>query len=269
MNILKTLILLFAILGASVAVARDLGVHSGSYSSGSKSSKKYAKSSKHSMETKPSYRAETTPSYRAGGSYNSATAYSSATTYHTAPTYHSATTYSSKSSKSKHSKKTKPSSSKGSKLSNRSPTMTTRKSTKKGGVPLVGIPTLTFDEFGEDDNISEFGGLQVTGMRASATSPAADGGKAGVPNANTITFTAPAGRTFSLVSASMATSPPADPVTVRGFNEDGVEIVSEVIDLSTVYETYDLSAFANVSEVSFNYPGPSPAETAIDNLVFV
>eukprot|EP00980_Cylindrotheca_fusiformis_P019903 scaffold7015_cov88-Cylindrotheca_fusiformis.AAC.2 len=177
--------------------------------------------------------------------------------------------YTTKTSK-KMSKKTKsPSDTKGSKLSTKSPTLKSSKSSKKAGVALVGIPTLNFDQFGEDEDVLEFGGLQATGLKASQTNPPAPGGKAGTPKANTVTFTAPGGATFSLVSASMAAAADARPVTVRGFNAGGVEIVSEVFDLTNFYKTYDLSAFADVSEVSFTFPGPSPANAGIDSIDFV
>eukprot|EP00980_Cylindrotheca_fusiformis_P019874 scaffold6992_cov102-Cylindrotheca_fusiformis.AAC.6 len=170
----------------------------------------------------------------------------------------------------KMSKKTKsPSDTKGSKLSTKSPTLKSSKSAKSSKKGASGIPTLDFNQFSEDEVITEWAGLSVTGLRASETSPAAPGGRAGVPDSsNTVTFTAPAGETFSVLTASMASNVAARPLTVRGFDAGGVEIVSEIFDLTNSYETYDLSAFANISELSFTFSGPIPVNAGIDNIDF-
>eukprot|EP00980_Cylindrotheca_fusiformis_P029398 scaffold23467_cov76-Cylindrotheca_fusiformis.AAC.1 len=177
----------------------------------------------------------------------------------------------------KTSKKTKsPSDTKGSKLSTKSPTLKSSKSSKKKGslLPtLVGLPTLDFNGFSKGDKITEWNGLTVTGLRASDTVPPAAGVLAGVPDqVNTITFTAPAGETFSLLSASMASNASARPLTIKGFDAGGVETVSQEFILTFAYQTYGLSAFANVSKVTFTFAGPTgPAQpaAAIDNIDFV
>eukprot|EP00980_Cylindrotheca_fusiformis_P019902 scaffold7015_cov88-Cylindrotheca_fusiformis.AAC.1 len=176
----------------------------------------------------------------------------------------------------KMSKKTKsPSYTKGSKLSTKSPTLKSTKSSKKGALlpTLVGLPTLDFNGFSKGDKITEWNGLTVTGLRAGDTNPPAAGVLAGIPDqVNTITFTAPAGETFSLLSASMASNASARPLTIKGFDAGGGEIASQEFILTFAYQTYDLSAFANVSKVTFTFAGPAgpvDPKAAIDTIDFV
>eukprot|EP00980_Cylindrotheca_fusiformis_P019875 scaffold6992_cov102-Cylindrotheca_fusiformis.AAC.7 len=183
----------------------------------------------------------------------------------------------------KMSKKTKsPSDTKGSKLSTKSPTLKSSKTTKKSGavppatLPPGGIPTLVFTGFGEDEEITEFNGLTVTGLRASNTRR--DNTifvKAGVPlvGVRTVTFTAPPGFTFSLVSVELAAATANDSVVIKGFDAGGTEISSiQIDDIPNNFPTYDISAISNVSRVTFTWSGPfdgkNEINAAIDELVF-
>jgi hypothetical protein len=71
---------------------------------------------------------------------------------------------------------------------------------------------------------------------------------------------------FSLTSIDIAGSPGANPVIVRGFDSSGAQTVSRSVSFLTFYATYDLSDFANVARVEFEFPISDAS--GLDNFVF-
>jgi hypothetical protein len=101
---------------------------------------------------------------------------------------------------------------------------------------------------------------------ASATNPSAPSSpRAAVPLSTTASIELLSG-VFSMVSADIAGNNAANPVTVNGYDSDGNLSVSEVITFTTSYVTYDLSAFALISEVEFVFSG---IVAGVDNFVFL
>eukprot|EP00980_Cylindrotheca_fusiformis_P018055 scaffold5780_cov102-Cylindrotheca_fusiformis.AAC.2 len=131
---------------------------------------------------------------------------------------------------------------------------------------FVNIGTITFDDLIEDQVLTTYRGLVWTNFKVSSTSPSAPSlPLAAIPTSTTSSLRLTNG-TFSLISVDLAGARNAGPAIIRGFDSDGVEIVSTTVPLTRTYATSDLSDFENLSELEFEFSVENAS--GIDNLVF-
>eukprot|EP00980_Cylindrotheca_fusiformis_P018054 scaffold5780_cov102-Cylindrotheca_fusiformis.AAC.1 len=131
-------------------------------------------------------------------------------------------------------------------------------------VPCTG-GTINFDDLIQNEPITTYRGLIWTNFYVSSTSPSPPSPpRAAIPNAPTSSVSMENG-TFSLLSVNLAGLGSASPVTIRGFDSDGIQTISKTVYFTVFYETYDLSQFENLSRVEFEF-GIANA-SGIDNLV--
>eukprot|EP00980_Cylindrotheca_fusiformis_P020289 scaffold7337_cov131-Cylindrotheca_fusiformis.AAC.4 len=128
---------------------------------------------------------------------------------------------------------------------------------------------VNFDDIPEDDPVGDYRGLTWTNWFASATKPAAPSPpRAAIPSNTLTSIEIGSGEVFSLVSVDAAGSNSANPITIRGFDNGGNLIATEVINpLTASYSTFDLTAFANVQRVTFELQAPNAS--GFDNFVFL
>lgn len=157
--------------------------------------------------------------------------------------------------------------------SSKAPTTKSTKSSSKGGGGgggtdvFVSIGAVNFDDLAEDAAVGTYEGLIWSNFKASATTPTPPSAPRGaVPTSSTATVELASG-VFSLVSVDIAGAPPANPVTIKGFNSAGTQTVTRVVNFLTTYATYDLSEFANVAKIEFDF-GVADA-SGLDNFVFL
>eukprot|EP00980_Cylindrotheca_fusiformis_P010881 scaffold2471_cov155-Cylindrotheca_fusiformis.AAC.3 len=194
------------------------------------------------------------------------------------------------------SKKTKaPSSTKGTKLSTKGPKSTkkTTKLSKRGGtvVPpvtvsaapsasaapsgmataapsataslsptaavLLSIGKVNFDDIDKGDFVGDYKGLKWSNLQVVEISPAPPSPpRIALATSTVVWIESGPGEIFSLVSVDVIGKDVAEPITVRGFDNNGDLVATKGIDATPGgYQTFDLTEFANVKMKDRNNQG--------------
>eukprot|EP00980_Cylindrotheca_fusiformis_P020290 scaffold7337_cov131-Cylindrotheca_fusiformis.AAC.5 len=135
-------------------------------------------------------------------------------------------------------------------------------------VSIGAAGSVGFEDFGEDELIEDYRGLIWANWRASSTVPEPPSAPlAAVPDSTLLSIESGPGEIFSMVSVEAAGANALDPITIRGFDNVGNLIATEVVDLPPSYQTLDLTAFANVKRVTFEFSIANAA--GFDDWVFL
>eukprot|EP00980_Cylindrotheca_fusiformis_P010883 scaffold2471_cov155-Cylindrotheca_fusiformis.AAC.5 len=116
---------------------------------------------------------------------------------------------------------------------------------------------VNFDDIPTGDPVGDYRGLTWTNLQARETLPSPPSPPRVAFTTNTlVSIESGPGEIFSLVSVDVIGRNIAEPITVRGFDNNGDLVATKGIDASPgSYQTFDLTAFANVKRKDRNNQG--------------